>query len=242
MPFVREGWSRAQLACAARQGLRAVRGERRDGRRWGGCSCGRVRKHSRDKRDIIARLARARALPISTLRPSPAQTLTHPPLRETMFALAGFSSLDLERVRALQEQFARERDWEQVRGAAPRSSNAPTQRRAAWVGILRPLRTRIGLSCQPVIVLRVQYHTPRNLLLALVGEVGELSEIFQWKGEVKSGLPNFTQKVCRQPREHTPAAGPCWQTLSKEHIMLTPHSLLGSLQLAPSTGHVSFRA
>ena len=31
-----------------------------------------------------------------------------------------------------------------------------------------------------------QYHTPRNLLLAMVGEVGELSEIFQWKGEVSS--------------------------------------------------------
>jgi dCTP diphosphatase len=30
----------------------------------------------------------------------------------------------------------------------------------------------------------LQYHTPRNLLLALVGEIGELSEIFQWKGEV----------------------------------------------------------
>ena len=29
-------------------------------------------------------------------------------------------------------------------------------------------------------------HTPRNLLLALVSEVGELAEIFQWKGEVKS--------------------------------------------------------
>ncbi|KAF2311258.1 hypothetical protein GH714_021219 [Hevea brasiliensis] len=28
-----------------------------------------------------------------------------------------------------------------------------------------------------------QYHSPRNLLLALVGEVGGLSEIFQWKGE-----------------------------------------------------------
>uniref|UniRef100_A0A803LZK7 dCTP pyrophosphatase 1 n=1 Tax=Chenopodium quinoa TaxID=63459 RepID=A0A803LZK7_CHEQI len=27
-----------------------------------------------------------------------------------------------------------------------------------------------------------QFHSPRNLLLALVGEVGELSEIFQWKG------------------------------------------------------------
>ena len=25
-----------------------------------------------------------------------------------------------------------------------------------------------------------QFHTPRNLLLALTGEVGELSEIFQW--------------------------------------------------------------
>ena len=27
-----------------------------------------------------------------------------------------------------------------------------------------------------------QFQTPRNILLALVGEVGELSEIFQWKG------------------------------------------------------------
>ena len=34
-----------------------------------------------------------------------------------------------------------------------------------------------------------QFHTPRNLALALVGEVGEVAEIFQWKGEVKSGLP-----------------------------------------------------
>ncbi|ESO91686.1 hypothetical protein LOTGIDRAFT_163415 [Lottia gigantea] len=39
-----------------------------------------------------------------------------------------------------------------------------------------------------------QYHSPRNILLALVGEVGELSEIFQWKGEVKKGLPEFTEK------------------------------------------------
>ncbi|XP_019854157.1 PREDICTED: dCTP pyrophosphatase 1-like isoform X2 [Amphimedon queenslandica] len=39
-----------------------------------------------------------------------------------------------------------------------------------------------------------QYHTPRNLLLALVGEVGELSEIFQWKGEVDVGLPGWSDK------------------------------------------------
>lgn len=39
-----------------------------------------------------------------------------------------------------------------------------------------------------------QFHTPRNVLLALVGEVGELAEIFQWKGEVDVGLPDFSQK------------------------------------------------
>ncbi|KAK4756402.1 hypothetical protein SAY87_006529 [Trapa incisa] len=39
-----------------------------------------------------------------------------------------------------------------------------------------------------------QYHSPRNLLLALVGEVGELSEIFQWKGEVPKGLPDWKEE------------------------------------------------
>ncbi|XP_022948897.1 dCTP pyrophosphatase 1-like [Cucurbita moschata] len=37
-----------------------------------------------------------------------------------------------------------------------------------------------------------KYHSLRNLLLALVGEVGEVSEIFQWKGEVARGLPNWS--------------------------------------------------
>ncbi|WVZ84944.1 hypothetical protein U9M48_031911 [Paspalum notatum var. saurae] len=36
-----------------------------------------------------------------------------------------------------------------------------------------------------------QFHSPRNLLLAMVGEVGELSEIFQWRGEVPKGLPGW---------------------------------------------------
>ncbi|KAM7263889.1 hypothetical protein ACFE04_001572 [Oxalis oulophora] len=39
-----------------------------------------------------------------------------------------------------------------------------------------------------------QFHSPRNLLLALVGEVGELSEIFQWKGEVAKGLPDWKEE------------------------------------------------
>nr|XP_043615168.1 dCTP pyrophosphatase 1-like [Erigeron canadensis] len=38
-----------------------------------------------------------------------------------------------------------------------------------------------------------KYHTPRNLLLAMIGEVGELSEIFQWKGEVEKGLENWEE-------------------------------------------------
>jgi dCTP diphosphatase len=33
-----------------------------------------------------------------------------------------------------------------------------------------------------------RFHTPRNVLLALVGEVGEVAELFQWRGEVPRGL------------------------------------------------------
>ena len=39
-----------------------------------------------------------------------------------------------------------------------------------------------------------KFQTPRNLLLALVGEVGEVSEIFQWKGEVDNDLTGFSQE------------------------------------------------
>ena len=39
-----------------------------------------------------------------------------------------------------------------------------------------------------------QFHTPRNVLLALTGEIGEVSEIFQWNGYVAPGCPNFTSK------------------------------------------------
>ncbi|GMH41438.1 hypothetical protein BSKO_09348 [Bryopsis sp. KO-2023] len=39
-----------------------------------------------------------------------------------------------------------------------------------------------------------KFHTPRNLLCALVGEVGELSEIFQWRGEVEPGLSGFSDE------------------------------------------------
>uniref|UniRef100_A0AAV1UXX2 dCTP pyrophosphatase 1 n=1 Tax=Peronospora matthiolae TaxID=2874970 RepID=A0AAV1UXX2_9STRA len=42
-----------------------------------------------------------------------------------------------------------------------------------------------------------QFHTPRNLLLALTGEVGELCEIFQWKGEVEN-----TEDWSARDKEH----------------------------------------
>lgn len=34
-----------------------------------------------------------------------------------------------------------------------------------------------------------QFHTPRNIMLALVGEVGELAECFQWRGDAGSACP-----------------------------------------------------
>ncbi|XP_066927520.1 uncharacterized protein [Clytia hemisphaerica] len=38
-----------------------------------------------------------------------------------------------------------------------------------------------------------QFHTPRNLLLAMVGEVGELSEIFLWKEDLQHGLKGWCE-------------------------------------------------
>lgn len=39
-----------------------------------------------------------------------------------------------------------------------------------------------------------QFHSPRNILLALVGEVGEVAEHFQWKSDAECtvGLPSWT--------------------------------------------------
>ncbi|WP_201492824.1 nucleotide pyrophosphohydrolase [Rubrivivax sp. A210] len=44
-----------------------------------------------------------------------------------------------------------------------------------------------------------QFHSPKNLVMALTGEVGELSEIFQWMSEEDSkraaGHPQHAQAV-----------------------------------------------
>jgi dCTP diphosphatase len=38
-----------------------------------------------------------------------------------------------------------------------------------------------------------RYHTPRSLVLALMGELGELAEIFQWRGDDAQGMEGLSQ-------------------------------------------------
>ena len=46
-----------------------------------------------------------------------------------------------------------------------------------------------------------QYHAPRNLLMALVGEVGELAEIFQWMTEAQAADAMRDPDTARHVRE-----------------------------------------
>ena len=36
-----------------------------------------------------------------------------------------------------------------------------------------------------------KYHTPRNIALAILGELGELAELFQWIGDGDSDITSF---------------------------------------------------
>lgn len=46
-----------------------------------------------------------------------------------------------------------------------------------------------------------QYHAPRNLLMALVGEVGELAEIFQWLTDAQAAEAMRQPDTARHIRE-----------------------------------------
>lgn len=46
-----------------------------------------------------------------------------------------------------------------------------------------------------------QFHSPKNLVMALGGEVGELTEIFQWLTEDGSQLENLTPKDLERCKE-----------------------------------------
>lgn len=93
---------------------------------------------------------------------------------------------------------------------AARSSSADGQQQQQQHSIISTQFTDIGLEhlrgeLQAFAAQREweQYHTPRNLLLALVGEVGELSEIFQWRGEVR--WEQNRQQHNNSPRQQLPS-------------------------------------
>lgn len=46
-----------------------------------------------------------------------------------------------------------------------------------------------------------QFHTPRNLLLALVGEVGELAELFQWVSDEQAAVIMRDEQLAARVRE-----------------------------------------
>ena len=46
-----------------------------------------------------------------------------------------------------------------------------------------------------------QFHSPKNLVMALTGEVGELNEIFQWMTEADSHAAASTPKTATAVRE-----------------------------------------
>ena len=46
-----------------------------------------------------------------------------------------------------------------------------------------------------------QFHSPKNLAMALSGEVGELSEIFQWLSDKESKRENISEIDLKRARE-----------------------------------------
>ena len=46
-----------------------------------------------------------------------------------------------------------------------------------------------------------QFHTPKNLVMAISGEVGELNEIFQWLKEDETFLENISELNLEKAKE-----------------------------------------
>ena len=91
------------------------------------------------------------------------------------------SELTFEQLRARMRAFAKERDWDQVRPALP---HTPSLSSLSLRG--RGLRGWYPVCCSPHAhwhtrcVTAMQFHSPRNIMLAMTGEVGELAELFQY--------------------------------------------------------------
>jgi len=76
-----------------------------------------------------------------------------------------------------------------------------------------------------------RYHTPRNLLLAMVGEVGELSELFQWRGEVGVGLPGWSDDDKRHLRHELADVFLYLVRLSEQCAVDLPNAVLEKIAL-----------
>ena len=46
-----------------------------------------------------------------------------------------------------------------------------------------------------------KFHTPKNLVMAICGEVGELADVFQWLGEKESKIENLDPKLKAKAKE-----------------------------------------
>ncbi len=46
-----------------------------------------------------------------------------------------------------------------------------------------------------------KFHSPKNLIMALTGEVGELNEIYQWLDNESSRLENLSEKDIEKSKE-----------------------------------------
>ena len=49
-----------------------------------------------------------------------------------------------------------------------------------------------------------QFHNPKNLAMALGGEVGELLDIFQWLKEEESNLDGISDTNLKKPKRNWP--------------------------------------
>ena len=100
----------------------------------------------------------------------------------------------LQHLRCALQEFAAERDWQQYH--TPRNLLLALVRLLSPTCLVRPNAAAAACS-RPAQPLRTS---------SQVGEVGELSELFQWRGEVSTGLPGFTPAERRHVGESHPAA------------------------------------
>lgn len=140
--------------------------------------------------------------------PTASAALSGPAVAAAVLPDQPWAPATLQGLRADLQRFAAERDWGQFHtprcdarwaaaGRRLRHRWAQCRDAALEVPGLHPLSPSSPGSDQRAAAAR----PCRNLLLALVGEVGELAECFQWRGEVPAGLPGFSLEERRHVGE-----------------------------------------